>query len=115
MVHCAACQREFVISPSERIFYAERGYLEPTECPDCRAKHRADRQTELMSVSNQPTAGLRLGTYGGFAPAGPRAAEGNGRFTAKCSSCGGEAVVPFEPRPGRPVYCRRCYGARKSQ
>jgi len=26
-----------------------------------------------------------------------------------CSDCGQEAEVPFEPKEGRPVYCRDCY------
>lgn len=26
-----------------------------------------------------------------------------------CSDCGNEAEVPFEPKEGRPVYCRDCY------
>lgn len=26
-----------------------------------------------------------------------------------CSDCGAEAEVPFQPREGRPVYCKDCY------
>ncbi len=26
-----------------------------------------------------------------------------------CSRCGKETGVPFRPRLGRPVYCRRCF------
>ena len=26
-----------------------------------------------------------------------------------CSDCGNECEVPFEPKEGRPVYCRECY------
>lgn len=29
-------------------------------------------------------------------------------FPAVCSRCGKETEVPFEPRPGQPVYCRDC-------
>jgi CxxC-x17-CxxC domain-containing protein len=28
---------------------------------------------------------------------------------ATCSDCGTECEVPFEPKEGRPVYCRDCY------
>jgi len=31
-----------------------------------------------------------------------------------CSDCGQEAEVPFEPKEGRPVYCRDCYRKKKS-
>jgi CxxC-x17-CxxC domain-containing protein len=111
---CATCGREFIISPSERLFYTERGYQEPINCPECRARQRADRQSALMAVSSQDQATSRLGTYGGLAPPAPRGPESSSRFVAVCSACGGEAVVPFEPRRGRPVYCRRCFGARRS-
>lgn len=35
------------------------------------------------------------------------AGEG-GKFKAVCSSCSKETSVPFEPQPGRPVYCLDC-------
>ncbi len=31
----------------------------------------------------------------------------------KCSDCGADAEVPFQPKEGRPVYCRDCYGKKK--
>jgi CxxC-x17-CxxC domain-containing protein len=30
-------------------------------------------------------------------------------FPATCSECGKATELPFEPRDGRPVYCRECY------
>ncbi|HIH20044.1 DNA-directed RNA polymerase [Candidatus Micrarchaeota archaeon] len=30
-------------------------------------------------------------------------------YKAVCSDCGQECEVPFEPAPGKPVYCRDCY------
>jgi CxxC-x17-CxxC domain-containing protein len=36
-------------------------------------------------------------------------------YTTKCSECGQETEVPFEPDPDRPVYCRECYAKRKSR
>jgi len=30
------------------------------------------------------------------------------RYEAVCSSCGKTTTLPFEPTPGRPVYCREC-------
>ena len=37
-----------------------------------------------------------------------------GKFDAKCSSCGKDIKVPFEPQSGRPVYCRECLEKIKS-
>jgi len=28
---------------------------------------------------------------------------------ATCADCGSECEVPFQPKEGRPVYCRECY------
>ncbi|MEM2974052.1 MAG: CxxC-x17-CxxC domain-containing protein [Candidatus Micrarchaeia archaeon] len=39
------------------------------------------------------------GGYGGSRP----------MYPAKCSDCGCDCEVPFEPKEGRPVYCRDCY------
>jgi CxxC-x17-CxxC domain-containing protein len=32
--------------------------------------------------------------------------DGAGMFKAKCAICGKDIMVPFEPVPGRPVYCK---------
>lgn len=29
-------------------------------------------------------------------------------YKCTCSDCGKESEVPFEPKEGRPVYCREC-------
>jgi len=32
---------------------------------------------------------------------------------AKCSECGKDCEVPFEPTEGKPVYCKECYAERR--
>ena len=34
-------------------------------------------------------------------------------YPAVCADCGKETEVPFEPRQGRPVYCRDCYASKR--
>ena len=34
---------------------------------------------------------------------------------AVCADCGAECEVPFEPKEGRPVYCRECFPKHKPQ
>ena len=34
-------------------------------------------------------------------------------YDATCSSCGQACQVPFQPKEGRPVYCRECYKKNK--
>ncbi|MDO8469835.1 MAG: hypothetical protein Q7S84_02305, partial [bacterium] len=41
-------------------------------------------------------------------------ASASGKFPAVCSSCGKDTTVPFEPMPGRPVYCLDCLNKIKS-
>ncbi len=52
-----------------------------------------------------------INTWSGMASVG---VQGEGKFKALCSSCGKETMVPFEPIPGRPVYCRDCMAKIKS-
>ncbi|OGY98402.1 MAG: hypothetical protein A2681_01830 [Candidatus Liptonbacteria bacterium RIFCSPHIGHO2_01_FULL_56_18b] len=35
-------------------------------------------------------------------------ASGAARYDAVCSACGKATKLPFEPTPGRPVYCKEC-------
>ncbi|MCL4404274.1 type IV secretion system DNA-binding domain-containing protein [Patescibacteria group bacterium] len=46
-----------------------------------------------------------IGSWAGMADGG---GGSGGGFPVVCSSCGKETTVPFEPQPGRPVYCRDC-------
>ncbi len=88
---CRECGQAFIFTAGEQEFYASRGLLnEPGRCPGCRAQRRASQGG---------------GGYGGGGDYG-RERE---MFTVTCSSCGGEARVPFQPRTDRPVYCSDCF------
>jgi CxxC-x17-CxxC domain-containing protein len=90
---CRDCGHSFIFTAGEQAFYLERGFVEPARCPGCRAARRAARpQSEVAGGggSTAPRAERRL-------------------FPAICAECGRETMVPFEPRNGRPVYCRDCY------
>ena len=61
---------------------------------------------------------------GGFRPRNNFGGGGGGDFGSQfrertmhkvtCSECGVETEVPFEPKAGRPVYCRDCYRKKKA-
>ncbi len=34
--------------------------------------------------------------------------DGDAKYKADCSNCGKSTMVPFEPKEGRPVYCKEC-------
>ena len=85
---CGDCGQEFTFTAGEQEFYASRGLMnEPKRCPECRVARRRERE----------------GGYGS-----PRRTH-----SAVCAACGAECTVPFEPREGRPVYCKECYGKMK--
>ncbi len=87
-IRCSDCGTTFTFSAEEQEIFASRGYTnDPKRCPECREVRKASRtQTE------------------GYQHRAPRE-----MFSAVCAECGQETQVPFEPRQGRPVYCRDCY------
>ncbi|MEZ4482170.1 MAG: zinc-ribbon domain containing protein [Dehalococcoidia bacterium] len=92
---CADCGADFVFTAGEQEFHASKGFTqEPRRCPDCRRARKGG------------PAGGGAPREGGFR-SGP--AVERTLYTATCAACGKEAKVPFEPRNGRPVYCRDCF------
>ncbi len=89
---CRDCGQEFVWTASEQEFYASKGFDNaPTRCPDCRVKHKAQRQG---------------GSGGGFNGGGQGPRE---MFPVTCADCGQQTTVPFQPKGDKPVYCRDCF------
>jgi CxxC-x17-CxxC domain-containing protein len=92
---CFDCSTNFTFSAEEQEQFASRGYTnEPKRCPTCRQARKAQQ-----SGSNGTS--YRSGNYGYSSP--------RQMFRVKCSECGKDTEVPFEPRTGRPVYCSDCY------
>jgi CxxC-x17-CxxC domain-containing protein len=92
---CRDCGQAFTFTSGEQEFYASRGFSEPTRCSDCRAARKSQRD-----------GGSSYGSYGSSSR-GPRE-----MFSATCSSCGKEALVPFQPSGDKPVYCSDCFQQR---
>lgn len=88
---CSECNTEFTFTVGEQEFHATKGFTNlPGRCPDCRAARKAQRN----------------GAWSGRSSTGEREL-----FSATCSTCGKEALVPFQPREDRPVYCSDCFRA----
>lgn len=49
-----------------------------------------------------------INRWSGMLSASDEAPVGTGKFPAVCSNCDRKITVPFEPTPGRPVYCQDC-------
>jgi CxxC-x17-CxxC domain-containing protein len=96
---CADCNQEFVFTASEQAFFAERQFSEPRRCPSCRAARK-------LSRGSGGGGGYSSGGY----DRGPRE-----MFSATCSNCGREALVPFRPNGSKPVYCSECFTSQRQR
>ena len=115
---CADCGQQFVFTASEQDFYAQRGFSEPRRCASCRASRKAARGNGGggggygassgggYSSSSYGSGGGYGGGGGGY---GERERGPREMFSATCSNCGKEAMVPFRPTSGKPVYCSDCF------
>lgn len=92
VIECRDCGAEFVFTVGEQEFFTERGFMDPVRCPACRSQRRRERNAD-----GESSAG------GGNRP----------MFDVICDQCGQPTKVPFEPRQGRPVYCRECFQAQR--
>ncbi len=91
---CSDCGAAFTFSADEQESFASRGYTnEPKRCMPCRQTRKAQQNGNGGSYGNR--------SYGNSSP--------RQMFPVKCSDCGKDTQVPFEPTSGRPVYCSDCY------
>lgn len=114
---CSECDSAFLYTDAERAFRESRGLDRPAACPECRARERASRNDDLISLYNK-TESFEPFLF----PMESQNGGGNGRardtrtmYNATCAQCGAETRVPFIPRGDRPVYCRACYNARRGR
>jgi CxxC-x17-CxxC domain-containing protein len=84
---CVDCNRPFVWTAGEQLFYSEKGFSNPPKrCKECKG---------LKSQGTDRRPGGRVQTV------------------VKCSQCGKDTTVPFKPSGDRPVYCKECFAQRK--
>ena len=127
---CADCGQQFVFTASEQDFYAQRGFSEPRRCASCRSSRKAARGNGGGGSGGYGASSGGGGGYGGSSSYGGSGGSGGGgygggggggggygerergpreMFSATCSNCGKEAMVPFRPTSGKPVYCSDCF------
>jgi CxxC-x17-CxxC domain-containing protein len=94
---CFDCGASFTFSVEEQEAFQAKGYTNsPKRCPACR-QTRKERQ-------------LKSGNYRSIQPGFHSERK---LYPATCAQCGKSTQVPFEPKEGRPVYCRDCYNTAK--
>jgi CxxC-x17-CxxC domain-containing protein len=108
-LNCRDCGTAFIFTEGEQAFYAQKGFTnEPGRCPECRSA----RKTRMGGGGGGGMAYDSDRGYGGGGGGYQRAPRQ--MFTTTCSSCGGTATVPFEPRGDKPVYCSACFEQQRS-
>lgn len=115
---CRDCGKSFVFTAGEQEFYESRGFSEPTRCADCRQTRKASREGGTYGGARGygTAAGFGGGGYGGGkSRSGETRGGSRPMYKVTCADCGKETEVPFEPRTGRPVYCRECYEKRSGR
>jgi CxxC-x17-CxxC domain-containing protein len=107
---CSDCGQPFEFTASEQQFYTDRGFTEPRRCSSCRASRKAARDNGGSSSygSDSSYGSSSGGSRGGYSGGGQRE-----MFSATCSSCGKEALVPFKPSGSKPVYCSDCFTSQR--
>ncbi len=119
---CRDCGNEFAFTEGEQAFYAQKGFTEPTRCPNCRAAKKAARNNSGYGDSSYGNSGYGYGSGSGYNSynnygGGNYGNAGNGGYSrpervmtqVTCANCGRETEVPFVPRGLRPVYCSDCF------
>ena len=114
---CRDCGATFTFTEGEQDFYSQKGYSEPTRCPDCRAAKKAARAGGGGGYGDSYGGGSRGGYGGGSYGGGGYSSGGGGGYSRSertmtqvtCANCGKETEVPFVPRGDKPVYCSDCY------
>jgi CxxC-x17-CxxC domain-containing protein len=88
---CKDCGEEFTFTAGEQEFFFEKGFENaPARCPQCR---KARRQQNNMRAGGSRERQM---------------------YEVVCDECGAMTNVPFKPNGTRPVYCKDCYQARRS-
>lgn len=108
---CRDCGQQFEFTAGEQDFYQQRGFSEPQRCPECRQTRKNQRGASGAGSYSGSSGGSGYSS-GGFDNGAPRAPRQ--LFAATCSECGQETEVPFNPTPGKPVYCRDCFQNRRA-
>jgi len=99
--------RSSPIAREDIIRMSQRHYARPRQAIEA----EINRWSGIMGI-DEPGAGQQALPAVGSPSTRSLASPGTGgtgvRYQAVCSSCGNATTLPFEPAPGRPVYCRDC-------
>jgi CxxC-x17-CxxC domain-containing protein len=97
VLRCRDCGQDFTFTTAEQEDFRGRGlFHDPSRCQGCRDARKERRSGDPNHVANAPMT-----------------RNGRTLFKAQCAECGRDAMVPFQPRSERPVYCSDCFESRQ--
>ncbi|MBN1190282.1 MAG: zinc-ribbon domain containing protein [Dehalococcoidales bacterium] len=89
LLYCNNCKKSFTFTVEEQQYRSSQGYPnDPINCPTCR---RARNNRAFTHANEDEDCNSR-----------------RQMFPVVCTQCGKAVRVPFQPRPGKPVYCSNC-------
>lgn len=89
-ITCIDCNREFIWTAGEQVFFRDKNLKNPPK--RCKACKQAKNE-RIAAIAAAQATGVRQRI----------------EVTVQCASCGEITTVPFYPSQGRPVYCRSCF------
>ncbi len=88
--------------------------VEPTAAPEAEEKAESEEKPAEEATTDEPKAeDAPAPAASASEPAGTDQ-QGRTLYNVKCSNCGKDTQVPFQPSGDRPVYCRDCYMQKKN-
>jgi CxxC-x17-CxxC domain-containing protein len=89
LLHCNNCKKSFTFTVENQELRSSQGYPnDPVNCPSCRRARRPfSSKLENGNGDSRPNRQM---------------------FPVTCTLCRKAVRVPFEPRPGKPIYCIDC-------
>lgn len=93
---------------------AEDTAAEPAAEPEAEVTTEAEEKPEEAAEEPKEEVAKDEPSQAPAAEAAGTDQQGRTLYNVKCSNCGKDTQVPFQPSGGRPVYCRDCYMQKKN-
>jgi CxxC-x17-CxxC domain-containing protein len=94
-IKCVDCSDDFIWTAGEQVFFHDKGLKnEPKRCKACKQA----KNERLAAIAAAQSSGVRQRI----------------EVSVQCAQCGQQTTVPFYPSQGRPVFCRACFLAART-
>jgi CxxC-x17-CxxC domain-containing protein len=80
----------------------------PPLAVDYDSKEAVIAKSRELYTKSREVVEKEINDWSGMMGSGDDKGSTDGKWKATCSTCGKDVFVPFEPQPGRPVYCKDC-------